>query len=234
MEKVKAFVITLTDNKESTDAASELILSNGLVGNDFVVETFDAITPERVDNEMILEDITWNYPWDKTQLCLKSGLRKHPYKTVDRKKRIACFLSHYKLWKRCSEVNHPIIILEHDAIFTRKVDLVLLNDVGYQGISLNDPRGATRRSEAYHTILQTVEGVRPVPIIDTDDVPQGLPGHSAYYIKPALARMMIELVKEFGAWPNDALMCRQLLPRRLGCVHTYCTRVQGTVSTTTT
>ncbi len=234
MAKVKAFVITLTDNEESTDAATKLILSNGSVNNDFVVETFDAITPERVHGELILEDITWNYPWDESILCMKSGLRKNPYKTVNREKRMACFMSHYKLWKLCDALNTPIIILEHDAIFTKKVDLDLLEESPYQGISLNDPRGATRRSNAYHTILQTVEGVRPVPIIDTDDVPQGLPGHSAYYIKPKLAHRMIELVKEFGAWPNDALMCRQLLPRRLGCVHDYCTRVQGTVSTTTT
>ena len=87
----------------------------------------------------------------------------------------------------------------------------------------------------YHSILQNQQGyVLPVPSIDQDTVPQGLPGHSAYYIEPSLARRMLELVREFGAWPNDAIMCRQLLPSRLGCIRDYCTRVQGTVSTTTT
>ena len=50
MAKVKSFVIVLTDNKESTDAASKLIMSSRLVKNEFNIETFDAITPERVDN----------------------------------------------------------------------------------------------------------------------------------------------------------------------------------------
>ena len=78
MAKVKSFVIVLTDNKESTDAASKLIMSSRLVKNEFNIETFDAITPERVDNEMILEDITWNYPWDESKLCLRSGLPPFP------------------------------------------------------------------------------------------------------------------------------------------------------------
>ena len=235
MAKVKSFIIVLTDNKESTDAASKLIMSSRLVKNEFNIETFDAITPERVDNEMILEDITWNYPWDESKLCLRSGLYKHPYKTEEPKKRIACFLSHYKLWKLCVDTDTPIIILEDDAIFTEKVNLKLLDESRFQCISLNDPRGATRRSSMYHSILQNQQGyVLPVPSIDQDTVPQGLPGHSAYYIEPSLARRMLELVREFGAWPNDAIMCRQLLPSRLGCIRDYCTRVQGTVSTTTT
>jgi GR25 family glycosyltransferase involved in LPS biosynthesis len=233
--EVKAFVITLTENTTSTDAATKLVMSNVKVGNEFVVETFDAITPNQVDREMILNDLCWEYPWDKTIRCMKSGLTKHPYTTVDRMKRMACFLSHYNLWKLSAIENRPLIILEHDAIFTRKVDLKVLKDSRFGAISLNDPRGATRRAQQYHTLLQKGESpVCPVAVIDEDDIPQGLPGHSAYYISPHLARTMMTLVNEFGAWPNDALMCRQLIPRRLGCLQNYCTKVQGITSSTST
>jgi hypothetical protein len=52
-------------------------------------------------------------------------------------------------------------------------------------------------------------------------------------MKPAGAKKMIELAKQYGAWPNDALMCRQLLPGKLGCLTTYITRVEKMASTTT-
>ena len=43
---------------------------------------------------------------------------------------------------------------------------------------------------------------------------------------------MVELTKEYGAWPNDALMCRQLI-FKLGVTKTYYTKTQGTKSSTT-
>ena len=43
---------------------------------------------------------------------------------------------------------------------------------------------------------------------------------------------MIKLTKEHGAWPNDALMCRQLI-FGLGVTKTYYTKIQRIKSTTT-
>jgi len=54
---------------------------------------------------------------------------------------------------------------------------------------------------------------------------------SAYIIKPAGAKKLIELVKQYGLWPNDAIMCRQLVPR-LGVTRKFYTNIQGLKSTT--
>jgi GR25 family glycosyltransferase involved in LPS biosynthesis len=35
---------------------------------------------------------------------------------------IGCFLSHFYLWKKCIELNEPILILEHDAEIIRNID----------------------------------------------------------------------------------------------------------------
>jgi len=43
---------------------------------------------------------------------------------------------------------------------------------------------------------------------------------------------LLDVVKELGAWPNDAIMCRQTLPGVLGVTGKYYTKVQGTKSTT--
>ena len=167
-------------------------------------------------------------------LDIQSGLYKTPYETAVTEKRIACFLSHYHLWKKCAESEESIFIFEHDAIFTRKVDIDRLCTSKYQVIGLNDPRGATRRSAQYHTAvsLSTLDIV-PVPKIDDDKIPQGLAGNSAYFLKPDGAKKLLDLTHEYGAWPNDALMCKQLMPRTLGVVRKYCTKVQGVKSTTT-
>ena len=70
-----------------------------------------------------------------------------------------------------------------------------------------------------------------MPTIDDLTIPQGLPGNSAYIIKPSGAKKMLDLVKEFGAWPNDALMCKQLI-QSIASSKIYYTKVQGTPSTT--
>ena len=75
------------------------------------------------------------------------------------------------------------------------------------------------------------EAVISCPYIDSVNVPQGLAGNSAYVIKREGAEKMLELVKEHGLWPNDALMCKQLIPR-IGCTQKFYTRVQGVRSTT--
>jgi len=62
-------------------------------------------------------------------------------------------------------------------------------------------------------------------------VPQGIAGNSSYWINPQGAQIMIDLTKEYGAWPNDALMCRQLVTS-LGQSKKYYTYVQGLQSTT--
>ena len=69
-------------------------------------------------------------------------------------------------------------------------------------------------------------------MIDEGHVPQGLAGNSAYIMKPSGAKKMLDLVAQFGLWPNDAIMCRQLIPT-LGVSKTSFTGVQGLPSTTT-
>jgi glycosyl transferase family 25 len=41
------------------------------------------------------------------------------YTIIDKPGHQGCFLSHFELWLKCVELNQPVIILEHDGIFTR-------------------------------------------------------------------------------------------------------------------
>ena len=71
-----------------------------------------------------------------------------------------------------------------------------------------------------------------MPWIDEKNIPQGLAGNSAYILKPEGAEALISAAYRYGLWPNDALMCKQLI-RNLGVTRTFYTGLQKTLSTTT-
>lgn len=228
---MKAYAIVIKDNPISETAFETLVRSSNID-----ITRHDAITPERVDGLMTKLMLKWNYPWSGQVIDFATGLTKLAYVTNNPESRIACALSHYMLWLECSQQAEPYLILEHDAEFMQPLTedaIELFKQSPALIASINSPLGATRRATLYHTKLREVPGdLVPVPEIDDIKVPQGLPGNSAYMIKPTGAQSLVDLVANFGLWPNDAIMCKQLI-HGLYCFTTYYTRVQGTPSTTT-
>ena len=231
---MKAFAIVVPDNKTSMAGFAELKESYEKYGHDDGLEMHEAIPLEKVEGYTGGNGLVWNYPWEGKETDLKSGLIKSAYTTADPRKRISCFLSHWYLWQHCKKIDETILILEHDSRFIKKLpaDSTFARSQ-YDIIGINDPSMATRKSKVYHDmILERVDFFQPVPRIDEFNVPQGLAGNSAYVIKPAGAKLMLELSQEYGMWPNDALMCYQLVPN-LGVTRNFYTRIQGLRSTTT-
>ena len=238
---MKAYVITLEGDDLSENAADKLIVSSLEYNNPFTIEKINAVTPSQVYPLFNELGTKWNYPLEGSVLDISSGLYKQAYETKDIKKRMACFLSHYLIWLKHDD--EPVLVFEHDALFTKKLSeetLNLFSASKYSIISLNDPRGVTRKSKQYYdqiisSSLRTFSAnyCVAVPTIDDMRVPQGLPGNSAYMIKPMGGELLKSLVKEFGAWPNDAIMCKQLMPNQLGCAYPFYTITQKIQSTTT-
>ena len=228
-DQLEAYCIRIQDNQISIRGLAKLVQSSLIAQNDFTIKDFDATTPNNIPSFL-----NWTWPWDGEERCLRSGLIKKAYPTVDPRKRVACFYSHYQLWELARDKNKPILVLEHDAVFIKKLDLSIL-DKPYDIIGINSPRGATRKAKEFDRIVQSNKSgtVVPTPRIDDPLIPQGIAGNSAYIVKPAGAKALISKVKELGAWPNDALMCYQNI-KRLGVSTTYYTQVQGLPSTTTT
>ena len=198
-------------------------------------------------------NVKFNWPTDPSQehLDLTSGVYKKAYNAVDQNKVIACAISHIRLWNLCAEQDVPMMILEHDARFVRSFwrrwlsqkpekladgDLLSHSNQWWNGVvSINDPRGATRRANTFHARMQGVIGCRPTPTVNSSDDPplaQGLPGNSAYCIKPWAAEELLKGIQTYGLWPNDAYMCKELFPW-LQSYYPYFTQVAGTPSTTT-
>ena len=231
---MRAFAIVVPDNKTSMAGFQELKDSYDKYGHNDGLIMHEAIAVDKVEMIAAGNGLNWNYPWEGKVSDLKSGLIKSAYTTADPRKRISCFVSHWYLWQKCVKLNEMILILEHDSRFIKKLPAdSTFARADFDIIGINDPSMATRKSKIYHDmILERVDFFQPVPRIDEFNIPQGLAGNSAYVIKPAGAKLMLELSQEYGMWPNDALMCYQLVPK-LGVTRNFYTRIQGLRSTTT-
>lgn len=207
---MKAYVITLAGNEYSEGVAARCIRTAAEVGV-IDVTKFCGVPKEASEEAMQRHHLKWAWTTDSIRYCPISGLRQHLY-GGDLRALIGCTMSHYLLWKRCLEDGEPYLILEHDAVFIREFP-----KFEFQGIcQINDPAGATRRGQFWHDAMveRGTTGVHTKTCIttETEQIPDGLAGNSAYVIKPQAARELIGKCDEVGLWPNDAIMCRQFFP----------------------
>ena len=229
---MKAYAIVIDGNEISELGYGRLAKSSWDVENEFTLERFNAIIPSNVLDLMESDQIRWNYPWEGQVTDFQTGLIKTAYQTKDFRKRMACAMSHYCLWVKSFETRENILVLEHDAEFTNKLDVDIEKTV-FGILGVNSPLGATRKSQLYHDVIQRNSSLyQEVPYVDDIKIPQGLAGNSAYIITSWAAKELIDKVREYGLWPNDAIMCRQLFPF-LGVTKKYYTKTQGLKSTTT-
>lgn len=220
---MKAFIITLMKDVWSLSYAERCLQSIQDTESEIEATLFEATTPETIF------PVAWTWPTGKKITCPKTNLLLKPYKTYDNNKRIAAAQSHFRLWQMCVSMNEPIMILEHDALFIKKFIAPETSAKLVGAYSINDPKGATFKSKDYANKLK--EGFNEVPWVAPENIPQGLPGHSAYVITPWAAKDIIEKQDRIGWWPNDAIMCKQLC-KWLYVYKPYFTKTQGIKSTT--
>ena len=228
---MKAFAIVQDLNDLSKEAFERLKYSVEALRCEIELLEFRATVPETIEGQVeeLFPGLTYTYPVQgESRIDDATGLLLRGYSAWNIKKKFSCAISHARLWRRCQQIEQDIMILEHDAIFVRK-----FSEFDWEGgiLGLNDPRGATRRAERFHSIVSSGKGISNCPYIDEQRIPQGLAGNSAYIIRPFAARFLLDRLEEYGCWPNDALMCNQICPW-LKVVYPYFTKVQGTISTT--
>ena len=190
---MRAFVITLMKNEKSVEAAERCIGSASKVGLN--VEKFDAFAPENKpfeilrNNRVITEGIIEKY--SRSENCA------------------AAFLSHFTLWKKCLELNAPIIIFEHDAFVVDPIAPSLLEGYGFkQMISIGKP---------------SYGQWRPPQFLGTGPLTSKkyFPGAHAYIVKPAGARTVIEYAQTTGARPTDVYLNKDAFPFWLDCIVSF-------------
>ncbi len=249
-------IITLINDTASLAAARAAVDSIRKYNSVLMPMIIPAVTPETLDAELgsfrkTIKDWTYPHKPGDSRIDIKSGMTLSAYNAKDYLKVVSCMVSHMKCWRMSLMLNTTVVVLEHDAIFTKKFDL--FNDFYGSGrdtsiIQLNNPLGATRKSQTFYDGLQlqltetgndneVKEGytrLLDAPWVDTDRVsPQGLAGNSAYVMNPGPAFKLFKLIDEHGLWPNDAIMCKQLLGEGiLKVAYPHYTKLQGVASTT--
>lgn len=236
---MKAFIIMLKGNPYSEAKANECLYSARRFSHEVDLEWEFFPGVDKTVSESVMEEkgLTWTWAHNNTSpaVCPHTGLYQKPYKGANLQAKIGCSMSHLLLWERCVELNEPILILEHDAVFIRG-----LPKVDFHCCQINDPAGATRKGTMWSEFMKKRGSVgvhEKTWVINhstESTIPDGLAGNSAYMIQPYVANEVVEMVYKVGVWPNDAILNKQLFPKYLQELYPFVTRVNQTVSTSST
>lgn len=230
---MKSYVITLQNHDYSQQKADRCIESAQTVGK-IATEKFYGV--DKAISRSIMKGFDLEWTWannnKKPATCPITGLKQRPYYGANLDAKIGCSMSHYLLWRRCVNLDEPILILEHDAVFIREFP-----EFDFKGIcQINNPKGGGKNGKVLSEtmIKRNINGVQPkTPNTNDMKIPDGLAGNSAYVIKPFAAQELINKYHELGVWPNDATMCIQLFPY-LEEYYPFITKVEQEISTSST
>ena len=184
---MKSFIITISSNKDSVRSAKQVRESAKKVGYKSTLEHFEAIKPEQWRSVL---------PTSNTNFSLMDRKTGAQFGKPDNLG--ACFASHYLLWKKCIELNKPILILEHDAIFVDN-----LPDIDFK-MCVNFGRPSHIRP---FEILYKEPGKGLHPLVQLNYY-----GHHAYAIKPQAAKQLIEDVQHRELIANDMWLDKDHYP----------------------
>jgi GR25 family glycosyltransferase involved in LPS biosynthesis len=121
---------------------------------------------------------------------------------------IGCFYSHYNLWKKCVELDEPIMIFEDDVKFFRGWSPIEWDDVLVLSLGKS-----SFLSNPWQKYLENPTG-NPQPITWRSF---SMPGASGYAIKPKAAKSLVKFYNKFF-YPADNAINQHLVKIQ---VHSY-------------
>ena len=181
---MKAFIIHLPEMSLSVSLANECLVAAKSHGYDV----------------SLVEGVNGFYAGDKFN---QHGITKFLNKTAANSPgRRGCFLSHFELWKKCVELDEPILILEHDGLVIRDLPLDALDT--FTDILNLDP---FRSDDGYDkkvksSINSPISTISPV-FKKTSLCGECIIGAYGYVIKPLGASKLIDHAINIGILPTD-------------------------------
>lgn len=196
---MKGYVVTLLNLVESVNVANRCVESGKAVGVD--VEIFPATYKDNSKAEL-------------KSLGLKINKFDNSYSNEDAV--LGNFVSQYKIWNKIVESGEPGIVLEHDAVFTRKLPK-MKGDI----INLGKPSFGR-----YNEKKEDEKGIFPM----FSKRGGYIPGAHCYYLTPQGAKQLIKKAKQIGAGPCDLFLNTRNFPD-IKEVYPWCAEVVETFST---
>jgi glycosyl transferase family 25 len=186
---MKYFIIRLKNNPISEKYAAECVEQARTF--DICVEYFDAINGLEYQQHLDRLKIRPKYKFKKG----RAGV-------------FGCFLSHYYLWKKCSEDNIPYTILEHDGYFINALpDNVLERFQDVLKLDNLDPF-----SSEYNNRIESQTGSNisinkyynpTAKSLEKNQTGNYMRGAYGYIIKPHAAKKLIDWISINGFVPAD-------------------------------
>lgn len=186
---MKSYIIRLKDNKISEKYANECVGQAKIF--DIDIEYFDAINGNDYPAHLKRLNISPRYRFKKG----RAGV-------------FGCFLSHYYLWKKCSEDNTSFVILEHDGYFIRPLpdnildqftDVLKLDGLDpykktYQSL-IEEEKNKSLTIEKYHNLT--------AKNLEKNQTGNYMKGAYSYIIKPHAAKRIVDWITVNGFVPAD-------------------------------
>jgi len=115
---------------------------------------------------------------------------------------MGCFFSHYRLWKKCIDLNEPIMIFEDDVLFVRPYKSVEFDEV------LITVFGNRRKSDKYWQYFENPQGEPRAK----DYWQASMPGTPGYAIKPHAAKKLVDFYDAGPTFlPSDNAMMSMII-----------------------
>lgn len=187
---MKSFIICLKGNEISEDHAKSCVEQAGKFGID--VEYYDAVNGNVYEKHLKRLNIKPRYKFKKG----RAGV-------------FGCFLSHYYLWKKCSEENISYLILEHDGYFLRPLPEGILDK--FQDVLKLD--GCDPYSKNYDSLFSDISADDELTItkyynpnakfLEKNQTGNYMRGAYGYIIKPHAAKKLVDWIQINGFVPAD-------------------------------
>jgi glycosyl transferase family 25 len=190
---MQAFVITLTQIPESAAASNLAIASATKFG--LKAQVFDAITRDKAPIALKKDNLE----------CRSESNNHGDFLAV-----MGCFMSHFTLWKKCIELNEPIIILEHDAIVYSEIPLDLLT--GTICTNIGKPSYGRKKKPKLNLLNKVKNRIFGQRVIQTLFSKKCIPGNHGYYLEPAGAKLLVEGAHKLKFCAADLFMNKQDFP----------------------
>jgi GR25 family glycosyltransferase involved in LPS biosynthesis len=127
------------------------------------------------------------------------------YAKMSRPGVIGCFYSHYNLWKKCVDLNEPVMIFEDDVKFFR----------GYSPVEFDGVLILSLGKSAYLSDPQKTYLENPTGLVQARKWQNfSMPGASGYAIMPDAAKALVKFYKPYW-YPADNAINQFVVPMQI-------------------
>lgn len=220
MSELKCICI-IEDSRESENNYNSLVNSALVTLNHFPIDKYLKSTVNTLRREYDEYAVDFNWPRNEDCSDIDLGFVK-PKLEQDYNDMQCRAMTHYKLWDYCVESDSTLLILEDSVRFTKrfKYDKSIKHNI----YSINHPKGCIENWEVYtNQLIKSSAIVSNIPTYKPSYNLLTTPNAVSYIIKPEAAIKLILNVDEYGLWPVEMMLNRQLVDN-IGCSKVFYTR----------